>query len=121
MNPNTPPSATAWTRLAEAARRAQFDDVRNIPAPYGFATRVAARALSLPPTSAGPFFVAKLTLRVLGVACLLAIVSVTINLGAILCGIDEAAGDLGNTSIEAVEVENSADNNTPTLPSDQTI
>jgi hypothetical protein len=118
MNPNTPGS-TAWTRLAEAARRAQFDDVRDIPAPYGFATRVAARALSMPPTSTGPFFVAKLTLRVLGIACLLAIASVTINLGAILCDINEAAGDLGNTSIEAVEVENAPD--TPALPSDQTI
>ncbi|AWI08188.1 hypothetical protein [Ereboglobus luteus] len=108
MNPATP-RTTAWKRLSEAARRSQFENVSEIPAPYGFATRVAARALSMPPTSAGPFFVAKLTLRGLCIAGLLAIVSVTINLGPILRNIDKAAGDLGGTSIEAVEVENNTE------------
>ncbi len=108
MNPNSPRS-TAWTRLAEAARRTRFEDVGDIPAPYGFATRIAARALSLPATSAGPFFVAKITLRVLGVVCLLAIVSVSVNLGSILSDIDEQAGKLGSTPIEAAEVENTID------------
>lgn len=114
MKPNTPRS-TAWARLSEAARRARFEDVRDIPAPYGFATRVTARALSMPPTSAGPFFVAKLTLRALGVASLLALASVTINLGSILRDIEEEAGELGNTPIEAVEVEIS----TPETPPQQ--
>lgn len=107
-NKNAPATSTAWIRLAEAARRARFDDVRDIPAPYGFATRIAARALDMPPTSAGPFFVAKLTLRALGVACLLAIVSVSINLGSILNDIDAQARELGGTPIEAVEVETAA-------------
>lgn len=108
MNQRTP-GTTAWTRLAEAARRAQFQDIQDIPAPYGFATRVAARALSMPATAAGPFFVAKLTLRVLCIASLLAIASLGINLGTILRDIDEEAGDLGSTSIEAVEIENTLD------------
>lgn len=104
MNPDTPKS-TAWTRLADAARRTRFENASDIPVPYGFATRVAARAMSMPPTSAGPFFVAKLTLRAFGIACLLAVVSISLNIGPILRNIDEEAGDLGRTSIDAIEVE----------------
>ncbi len=36
----------AWARLTAAARRAADD--REVSAPYGFATRVAARAMSAP-------------------------------------------------------------------------
>ena len=97
------PAPTVWARLVLAARRARFADVRDIPAPYGFATRIAARALHLPPTAAGPFFVAKLTLRMLGVACLLAIISVTFNLGSILHDIDDEAASLATPAIESVE------------------
>lgn len=108
MNPHSPRS-TAWTRLAEAARRTRFDKVGDIPAPYGFATRVAARALDMPATSAGPFFLAKMAIRVFGVVCLLAIVSVSINLGSILSDIDEQAGKLGATPIEAAETDTPVD------------
>ncbi len=48
MNPQTP---QPWDRLAAAARRAPADS-RDPAAPYGFATRVTARAFALPLPSA---------------------------------------------------------------------
>lgn len=45
MNPPRQP----WDQLAAAARRAP--DERDTAAPYGFATRVAARAFAAPPPS----------------------------------------------------------------------
>ncbi len=38
-----------WQKLTTLARQA--DDARDVAAPYGFATRVAARATTLPPAS----------------------------------------------------------------------
>ncbi len=73
MNLNDPKHP--WPRLATAARHAP--DERDPAAPYGFATRVAALALAAE-QSAGSLF-ERLSLRALGVACLLAIATVAAN------------------------------------------
>jgi hypothetical protein len=75
----TPPDSR-WQRLAAAARQAPDD--RDLAAPPGFATRVAARAFA---TAEAPFsaLLARFSWRALGVASLLAVVSVAANYSAI--------------------------------------
>jgi hypothetical protein len=51
----------AWQRLAAAARRAPAEPVD--PAPFGFATRVAAQALSAAPVGAANSLLEKFALR----------------------------------------------------------
>lgn len=55
----------AWARLTAAARRAADD--RGVSAPYGFATRVAARAMSAPSLTGA--LLEKFALRGLLAAC----------------------------------------------------
>jgi hypothetical protein len=76
MKPPTP-----WERLAAAARRAP--DERDVSAPYGFAARVAARAMAGPerPASLLAYFSLQTSLRTLGAAGLLAAVVVGANYG----------------------------------------
>jgi hypothetical protein len=65
-----------WQRLITAARQAP--ETRDVAAPYGFATRIAARALS----DEGPAVLAvfgRFSVRALWVACLLTLVSVAAN------------------------------------------
>jgi hypothetical protein len=76
MNSNSP--RDPWPRLVAAAR--QFTDDRDTSAPYGFATRIAALALSSERRVASLF--ERFALRAVGVACLLAIASVAINYSA---------------------------------------
>ncbi|HNC23589.1 MAG TPA: hypothetical protein PLU52_05225 [Opitutaceae bacterium] len=64
------PSDQKWQRLAAAARRAP--DSREVTAPYGFSTRVAAQAFAAPSVS----LLERFSLRALGVAALLAVVCV---------------------------------------------
>jgi len=90
MNPNDPKHP--WARLAAAARR--VPDVRDTAAPYGFATRVAA--LGLAQERAVASLVERFALRALGVACLLAVLSVAVNYSALTKTIvaeDEPAAD----------------------------
>ncbi len=74
------PPDSRWPRLAAAAR--QVRDERDTAAPYGFATRVAARAFAAaePPFSA---LLARFSWRALGVAALLTLVAVAANYSAI--------------------------------------
>lgn len=69
----------AWQRLAAAARTTPV--AGETAAPYGFATRVAALALAAgePRHSV----IARLSLRAMGVACLLAVVAVGANYSTI--------------------------------------
>jgi hypothetical protein len=76
---NSNPSNQSWNRLVAGARRA--GDERGASAPYGFATRVAALALSQ--DSRMVSVVERFALRALGVACLLALVSVVANYSAL--------------------------------------
>ena len=65
----------AWQRLVKAAR--QLPDDRELSAPHGFATRVAARAFEnqRPKMS----LVERFSLRALGVSCLLAVLGAVTN------------------------------------------
>jgi hypothetical protein len=79
-------------RLLAAARRAPVSGDES--APFGFSTRVAARAFERPQLP-GPSF-ARLSLRVAGIACLFAVVAVGVNYKAITSALDDesaAAGD----------------------------
>lgn len=80
------PSPSPWERLAAAARRAEVDE-RDVSAPYGFSTRVAALALA--GRQPAPSLVQRFALRAFGVACALMIASVALNLGPILRTFDE--------------------------------
>jgi hypothetical protein len=81
MSPNHP----SWDKLVNAARRAE--PARDESAPYGFATRVAARAMA---AERGHFSLfGRYSLRALGVASLLALVSVAANYSAISSAFSE--------------------------------
>jgi hypothetical protein len=69
----------AWERLSAAARR--YSDERDVQAPYGFATRVAALAMSAerPVVS----IIERLSLRAMIAACSLAAVVVAANYSSI--------------------------------------
>jgi len=70
-----------WSRLVAAARSAPDD--RDPAAPFGFATRVAALALSAPPRPSFSLVFERLSLRALGVACLLMLACVAVSYPAI--------------------------------------
>jgi hypothetical protein len=76
---NSSPPQDPWSRLVAAARRAPDD--RDAAAPYGFATRVAALAMARERGAIS--LIERFALRALGVACLLALVSVATNYTAI--------------------------------------
>ncbi len=89
MNSNDP--RTPWSRLVSAARLVRDD--RDVAAPYGFSTRVAALAFSSERRITSVFD--RFALRALGVACLLAIASVAINYSSLLhkpTPVEEQAG-----------------------------
>ena len=73
-NPRDP-----WMRLTAAARRANGE--RDAVAPYGFATRVAARAWTAEGGAANLF--ERFALRAVAVAGLLAVMSVALNFRAL--------------------------------------
>jgi hypothetical protein len=76
MNLNDPKHP--WARLTAAARTVK--DERDSTAPYGFATRMAALAFVAGRSSS---LVERFALRALGVACLLALLSVVANYSAL--------------------------------------
>jgi hypothetical protein len=65
-----------WRQLTVAARQAQAE--REVAAPYGFATRVAARAMSEEPPAMIAMF-GRFSVRALYLACLLTFASVAAN------------------------------------------
>jgi hypothetical protein len=77
MNLNDPKHP--WVRLTAAARTVSDD--RSTEAPYGFATRVTAIAFASPRSPLS--LVERFALRAVGVACLLAILSVAVNYSAL--------------------------------------
>lgn len=77
MNLNDP--RHPWSRLAAAARTAPDD--RDTAAPYGFATRVTA--LSFAQEHRAVSLVERFALRAVGVAALLALLSVAVNYSAL--------------------------------------
>lgn len=79
MIPPTLDPRHPWSRLTKAARTVR--DEPPAAAPYGFATRVAALALGTEARSVSLFDL--FALRALGVACLLAVLSVALNYGEV--------------------------------------
>ena len=77
MNPSNPKHP--WSRLVAAASSVR--DQREAAAPYGFATRVTALALAHERPAAS--LIERFALRAVGVACLLAVLSVAVNYSAI--------------------------------------
>ena len=73
MNSNSP--NTPWRRLTAAARTVA--DGREVTAPCGLATRVAARAMAQERKVASLF--ERVAFRALGAACLLALLSAAVN------------------------------------------
>ena len=65
-----------WRRLVVAARQAPMAD--PVAAPYGFATRVAARAMSGPTPGVAAAF-GRFSVRALYFACLLTLTGVATN------------------------------------------
>jgi hypothetical protein len=72
-------SRAAWLRLTSAARQVQ--DTRDTAAPYGFATRVVAGAFSTEFRDVS--LAERFALRAVGVAGLLAALSVALNYSAL--------------------------------------
>ncbi|HTQ31423.1 MAG TPA: hypothetical protein VMI53_09445 [Opitutaceae bacterium] len=85
-----------WARLAAAAR--QVRDERDTAAPYGFATRIAARAFAAaePPFSA---LLTRFSWRALGIAALLALVSIAVNYSAVSAVSSNPEDDSASTEI----------------------
>jgi hypothetical protein len=86
-----------WSRLVRAARRAP--DEREAAAPYGFATRVGALAFS---SVRSVSLVERYAFRALGIAGLLAVLSVAVNFPALLPA-DAAAAteeEIGDSPVE---------------------
>jgi len=76
---NSPRIPDPWSRLTAAAR--PLPDARETAAPYGFATRVAALALSQEWKVVSLF--ERFAFRAVGVSCLLALTSVIVNYSAV--------------------------------------
>lgn len=75
MNLNDP--RHPWSRLLAAARLAPDD--RDTSAPYGFATRAVALALALRSERSMASLLERFSLRAVGVAALLALLSIALN------------------------------------------
>jgi hypothetical protein len=89
-----------WSRLTATARLAS--DNRETAAPYGFATRIAALAFT--PERASSLF-ERFSLRALGVACLLVLVSAAANYSVIASALSEQDALLNDDPVaELVEL-----------------
>ena len=73
------PQPDAWQRLVAAARRAPAPD--DAAAPYGFAARVAAQAMTREPARA--WAATGLALSAMSLACLLAVGTMAANYSSI--------------------------------------
>lgn len=89
-----------WSRLVAAARRAPDD--RDTAAPYGFATRMAALAFTQERKVAS--LVERFALRAVGVASLLAILSLVVNYSALTGSSSTSAEDELLPTEDAVSV-----------------
>jgi hypothetical protein len=87
-------TTTAWDRLAAAARNAPLN-TEETAAPFGFSTRVAARALSAErPPSSSLFF--RFAWPALGVAALITAATVTTSLKPVLDANDDDVAALSD-------------------------
>lgn len=96
MNHDTTHPRHPWARLTKAARQAPVDG--DPAAPFGFATRVAALALAR--DFRGASLLDRFALRAVGIASILAILSVAVNYPDVSAGIFGATGP----TVEDVDV-----------------
>ena len=96
MNSPQPPE---WSRLIDAARRAPSDQ-RDVTAPFGFATRVAAQAIGAARAEYLSSLFSRYAWRALGVSCALMAICVVTNLRPIMAAIDDEAAALSDASTE---------------------
>jgi hypothetical protein len=96
MNPSNP----RWSRLVAAARSAP--DTRDIAAPYGFSTRVAALAMAQERISGS--LLERFSLRALSVAGLLALVCVAANISTLTSLFREEAAVSDDPVAEMVDL-----------------
>ncbi len=89
---------SAWNRLVDTARGAP--DTRDVTAPYGFATRVAARAWAGDRPTGSVF--AGLALRAMGVSCLLAVLAVAANYSSVQHLFDHASAPAATAAASPV-------------------
>jgi hypothetical protein len=94
------PADQKWPRLAAAARRAQ--DPRDPAAPYGFATRVAALALAQERAVASLF--ERFSWRALGVAGLLAAISLAGNYSTLVSAFQNDSVSVDDPVAEIVDI-----------------
>lgn len=95
MNPNE----TGWQKLVAVARR-QTDD-RDTAAPYGFAVRVAALAMSAQPVFTGSQF-ERFSWRALGFAALLALIGLAASYSTMAQPGSDDGGLFDETAVTAV-------------------
>ncbi|HWA88226.1 MAG TPA: hypothetical protein VG710_18510 [Opitutus sp.] len=95
MNPNE----NGWQKLTAAARR--WRDERDAEAPYGFAVRVAALAMSEDPVFARSLF-ERFSWRALGLAALLALVSLAADYSALAQSASDDGGFFDETTVTSV-------------------
>jgi hypothetical protein len=93
-----------WSRLIAAARRASKEE-RDASAPYGFATRVAARAVTTKTPLREASMLSCYGLRALGISCLLAVACVAATYRPIMTAIEDEAALLSETPAEMETTE----------------
>ncbi|MFA6289373.1 MAG: hypothetical protein WC661_18480 [Opitutaceae bacterium] len=91
------PSHSFWFRLAEAARLAPAD-ARDVAAPSGFSTRVAALAFASAEASFSAML-ARLSWRALTVAALVMAVTIAANFKPLLSSLDRDAATALNDPV----------------------
>jgi hypothetical protein len=94
------PAPSAWNRLVSLARRASLDT--EAAAPYGFSTRVAARAFSSTPSTASAL--SFMSWRALLVAAIVTTVTVAANLKPILTAMDDDVAALSDPTPDTGDV-----------------
>jgi hypothetical protein len=95
MNPTDPNQA--WARLTASARRAP--SAADMTAPYGFSTRVAALAFSAAERPMRSLF-ERFSLRAVGVASMLAVLSVVANYTSLTVAAEEEINATGDDPVE---------------------
>ena len=95
MNPNE----NGWQKLTTAARR--WRDERDVKAPYGFAVRVAALAMGREAGLVDSLF-ERFSWRALGLAALLALVSLAANYSTLAKSTTDDGGFFDETAITSV-------------------
>ncbi|MBE7537593.1 MAG: hypothetical protein HS122_04200 [Opitutaceae bacterium] len=89
-----PTSRESWSRLVALARRAPCAEPAPVEIPLGFATRVAARALSAMDKGVASLF-EPLGLRALGIAAVAALVVMALSFSPVLQNLREETAAVG--------------------------